>query len=532
MSIVSKEKPIEALRTSPLSLPLNSSGLNRNETSSNELLNASSPPPHNSLSNTSSPITSPRTLSFTTMTSGNFVWPCTSSLYKLGNIIDSNEFSVVYSAECRRKSKKSSKNERVAIKITNFDKISSNFETIINEIQSMKLCSHDNLLNFYCNFINDNHLWSVSQLLNMGSCMRILDISFKLYSHEGLPEDVIAFILSEILKALNYLHSQSYSHGDIKANNILISNDGQVKLSDFACSFGSSLSATHIAPEICQSVVNQNSFSTGTIARDFKSDIWSLGITALELAKGSPPLMKFFDNLSKSSISIANVCTLISFQDSDYLFDLINSNSNIFNDVPKNIIEASGLSDFLNKKDKEKEKFDTSMIPSLFWRYYSHDRQCHADGQSFSRNFEDFYKKCLQKNPRLRQSISELVHHRLFRFVKKESLINYLKSFPTVTERMSNSNDENSSVNNDHSNLDYDKEEEIRYRRTSRSESLEFYITPPLINMADVSHSKESFSHNYNSANAITALAPSQNSFPVDSSWIFDFDQNLQLHTS
>ncbi|CAH8644729.1 unnamed protein product [Heterobilharzia americana] len=91
-----------------------------------------------------------------------------------------------------------------------------------------------------------------------------------------IPEVHISTILREILKGLDYLHSQSKIHRDIKAANVLLSYNGDVKLADFGVA--GQLSSTITKRELIQ-----------RYAYDFKVDIWSTGITAIELAKGEPP---------------------------------------------------------------------------------------------------------------------------------------------------------------------------------------------------------------------------------------------------
>ncbi|RZC16311.1 Serine/threonine-protein kinase fray2 [Glycine soja] len=125
-----------------------------------------------------------------------------------------------------------------------------------------------------------------------GSCLHILKASHP----DGFEEVVISTILKDVLKALEYLHHHGHIHCDVKAGNILIDSRSTVKLDDFgvsACLFDSGdRQRTHntfvgtpcwMASEVMEQLHGYN----------FKADIWSFGITALELAHGHAPFSKF-----------------------------------------------------------------------------------------------------------------------------------------------------------------------------------------------------------------------------------------------
>lgn len=130
------------------------------------------------------------------------------------------------------------------------------------------------------------------QLCTGGS---VTDLVQGLRSRNGrLTENQIAYILRETVQALIYLHANHCMHRDIKGHNILLTDDGFVKLVDFGVS--SHLAATMarrntsvgtpywMAPEViaCEQQLDQS--------YDSRCDVWSVGITAIELAEGDPPL--------------------------------------------------------------------------------------------------------------------------------------------------------------------------------------------------------------------------------------------------
>ncbi|CAI9780034.1 unnamed protein product [Fraxinus pennsylvanica] len=183
-------------------------------------------------------------------------------------------------------------NEIVAIKILDFERDNCDLNNVSREAQTMVLVDHPNVLKSHCSFVSDHNLWFVMPYMAGGSCLHIL----KAVHPDGFEEVVIASILREVLKGLDYLHQHGHIHRDVKAGNILIDSRGAIKLGDFgvsACLFDSGdrqrMRNTFVgtpcwmAPEVMEQLHGY----------DFKADIWSFGITALELAHGHAPFSKY-----------------------------------------------------------------------------------------------------------------------------------------------------------------------------------------------------------------------------------------------
>ena len=198
----------------------------------------------------------------------------------------------------------------VAIKMIDLDLFERNqIEELRRELQIMTLSRHPNLLPVYGSFVHGHKLYIVTPFLSAGilidlfilkafSCMSIgscLDLMKTEYS-EGMEEMAIATILRQALLGLDYLHRNGHIHRDVKAGNLLMDEDGSVLLADFGVS--SSLTEGGERKAQRRTFVGTPCWMAPEVLSpergyDQKADIWSFGITALELANGEAPYAKF-----------------------------------------------------------------------------------------------------------------------------------------------------------------------------------------------------------------------------------------------
>ncbi|CCE85254.1 Piso0_004836 [Millerozyma farinosa CBS 7064] len=199
------------------------------------------------------------------------------SMFRRTEVIGRGKFGVVY------KGVNVNTKKVVAIKVLNLDTQEDEVADVQQEIQFLtEFKNVPNVTHYYGSFLNNTSLWIVMDYCAGGSIRTLLKSG-------TFEERFIGVILRELLCALQAVHSLGTIHRDLKAANVLVTNEGKVRLCDFGVATKITSNALKrttmagtpywMAPEVIREGDTYN----------FKADIWSLGITLFEIATGNPP---------------------------------------------------------------------------------------------------------------------------------------------------------------------------------------------------------------------------------------------------
>jgi len=195
-------------------------------------------------------------------------------LYKRTRKLGEGASGVVFEA-INMKTKK-----RVAVKMTDIQEL----EQVKTEISMQTMSKHPNVVNYMETYQTSEHVWMIMEYIEGGPLTDLVGVG------KQWKEAHIAYVCREMLKALAFVHSQHRLHRDIKSDNVLVDLDGMIKLADFGFAVGLTTEKKKR-----QSVVGTPYWMSPELIRglpyDAKVDIWSLGITLVEMCEGEPPLM-------------------------------------------------------------------------------------------------------------------------------------------------------------------------------------------------------------------------------------------------
>ncbi|XP_013415127.1 STE20-related kinase adapter protein alpha isoform X1 [Lingula anatina] len=290
----------------------------------------------------------------------------------------------------------------ITIRRINLEECDIDFGILQHEILASKQFAHSNILPLYSAFIHNKELWAVMPLMGYGSCR---DLVCHAQFTEGLPELAIAFILRDVLQALEYIHAKGFIHRGIRASHILVSANGQVRLSGMRYMLDTIVGGAkeHVVHDYPTTAIKSLHWMAPEILEqnmagyDNKSDIYSIGITACELANGCVPFadmpltLMLLEKMSGTTPRLLDNTTV-----PDYIME---ENQNMEGGTDSGILRDS----------EGNSRGDTIKYQRIF-----------------SSHFHEFVESCLKRDPTERPTATDLLSHSFFKQVKKKSTEAYL----------------------------------------------------------------------------------------------------------
>lgn len=312
--------------------------------------------------------------------------------------------------------------EHVAIRRIDLESCTNDMVTYLQgELHVSKLFHHPSILPYRSIFIAENELWVITPFMAYGSARDLICTHFT----DGMGELTIAYILLGMLKALEYIHHMGYVHRSVKASHVLISADGLVCMSGLRSIFslirhGQRAKVVHdfpqysikVLPWLSPEVLQQNLHGY-----DSRSDIYSLGITACELANGHvpfkdmPPTQMLLEKLNGTVPCLLDTTTI---PPEDLSMKPSRSGAD------SGICEGPGAGGVRHSNGGDASSTSAG----------------HPYNRTFSPHFHCFVEMCLQRDPEKRPSASTLLGHPFFKQIKRrpsEALPELLRPVSPIT---------------------------------------------------------------------------------------------------
>eukprot|EP00112_Aurelia_sp_Birch-Aquarium-sp1_P018249 Seg433.1 transcript_id=Seg433.1/GoldUCD/mRNA.D3Y31 product="STE20-related kinase adapter protein alpha" protein_id=Seg433.1/GoldUCD/D3Y31 len=287
----------------------------------------------------------------------------------------------------------------VLIRKTKLDNLEYNdLENLQYETQLSSQLKHPSIMSFHCSFVDNRDIWTAFPFFDYGSCADIIQAGFQ----NGLPDAAIIYILKSVLQGLEYLHKAGYVHRAIKASHILVCSDGRVCLSGLRYCYpmwsnGHRRKILHnfpshavaVLPWIAPEVLEQN-----LVGYTEKSDIYSVGIMAVELSTGQIP----FSGMSSTQIFLEKL--------NGRLPEIVGCNL-----ARRKSTDPCNSTSDLMVGEREKRQASPLRIRSM------------STPQAMSRRFDStlqqFVEACVDRKPHHRPSATSLIGCSFFKQAKK-----------------------------------------------------------------------------------------------------------------
>lgn len=283
---------------------------------------------------------------------------------------------------------------QVSIKRIDLENWDQEFNYIQNEIVLTKQLQHENILPHYSSFIHQHELWTVMPVMGYGSCRDLIHAYFQ----AGLRETAIVYILRDVLSALEYMHQRGIIHRGVKASHVLISGKGRVCVTGLhnALSTIKGGQRLHTVYDYPQHAVDCLQWFSPEILEqnlggyDTKSDIYSVGILACELANGQAP----FVDMPVTQMLLEKI-----HGTKPMLADSNTCGEFIIDDNSVDEVDEDG------KRRTAEEK-----AHNIFFQ------------RTFSANLHNLVALCLEKDPANRPTASQLLNHPCFKSLRRRTM--------------------------------------------------------------------------------------------------------------
>lgn len=298
----------------------------------------------------------------------------------------------------------------VAVRITDLERCSEeHLNALQNELVLSHSFRHPNIMSFWAVFTTGSWLWIISPFMAYSSASHLL----RTYFPEGMSETLIGNILFGAISGLSYMHQHGYIHRSIKASHILISGDGLVYLSGLnhlysLVNSGQRLKAVYDFPQFSTSMLpwlSPELLRQDMYGYNVKSDIYSVGITACELANGHVP----FQDMPRTQMLLQKL------KGPAYCPWTINT-------------FPCGESRIKNSRSAVDSGIGESMTRTMT------SERLQTPPKTFSPAFHNLIELCLQQDPDKRPSAKGLLSHAFFKQIKEQTKGSLLSLLPPVVQ--------------------------------------------------------------------------------------------------